>query len=641
MLRQSETITALYCRLSRDDELQGDSNSIINQKKLLSAYCKEQGFGNPVFFVDDRWSGTDFERPDFKKMLKKVEAGEVSTLIVKDMSRIGRDYLRVGMYTEIIFPQKGVRFIAVNDSVDSAKGENEFTPFRNILNEWFARDTGKKVRAIKRAKGMEGKHTAVHPIYGYRKDPANPDHWIVDEEAADMVRRIFRMTIAGKGAYEIATILERERVLCPSAYLAGKGAGNYRNREFADPYRWWGSTVSYLLNRMEYMGHTVNFKTERPSFRDKRRVFTPKESWKVFPNTHKAIIDEETWHIAQRLRKTGRRANSLGEANPLTGILFCADCGAKLYNERGMNPNGKRRDAYTCSCYRKRTTECTMHYIRTDAVRELILEALREVTGYARAHRGEFEALVLNASSAQSQQKMQVGSKELTQGKRRIDELDLLLSHIYEDSVSGKITEKRFVKLSEQYEAEQATLEERIAALEAELAKVQEQNVGVDKFLALVDRYTCFDELTTPMLNEFIEKVVVFEREKRKRRKTRQRVDVYFNFIGRVEVPVKERIGVETEVESAPQKRYVAPNSTFATLGEYLAKQNVQTLSLPFDEVERIIGKKLCKSAYQYASYWYPGDSRPISNVIYNAGFDVVKADVKVQTVTFSRANNV
>ena len=637
MLRQSETITALYCRLSRDDELQGDSNSIINQKKLLSTYCKEQGFANPVFFVDDGWSGTDFERPDFKRMLTRVEAGEVSTLIVKDMSRIGRDYLRVGMYTEIIFPQKGVRFIAVNDGGDSAKGENEFTPFRNILNEWFARDTGKKVRAIKRAKGMEGKHTAVHPIYGYRKDPADPDHWIVDEEAADMVRRIFRMTIAGKGAYEIATILERERVLCPSAYLTGKGAGNHRNRELSDPYRWWGTTVSYLLNRMEYMGYTVNFKTERPSFRDKRRVATPKESWKVFPNTQEAIIDEETWHTAQRLRKTGRRANSLGEANPLTGILYCADCGARMYNERGAAHNGGWKDVYVCGSYRRHTADCTMHYIRTDAVRELILESLRQVTDYARAHRDEFERLVLNTSSAQNQQKVQAGSKELAQGKRRIDELDLLLSHIYEDSVSGKITEKRFAKLSEQYEAEQTALEERVTALEAELAKAQEQNEGVDKFLALVDRYTSFDELTTPMLNEFIEKVVVFEREKHKRRKTRQRVDVHFNFIGRVEVPVEEQDDDNPSCEMIPQRRYVASNTVFSALGEYLSRQEEKTIALSFTEVERIIGRKLCKSAYQYASYWYPGENRPISNVIYNAGFDVVKVNTKEQSLIVSK----
>ena len=286
MTRQPEKDTAIYTRLSRDDELQGDSNSIIHQKELLSKYAQDHGFKNVRFFVDDGFSGTNFQRPGFQEMLSEIEAGRIGTVIVKDMSRLGRDYLKVGFYTEIFFPQKGVRFIAVNNGIDSEnEQETDFTPFLNIMNEWFARDTSKKVRAIKRAQGMAGKHTAVHPLYGYKKDPDAPEKWIIDDEAAEIVRRIFRMTINGKGPYEIATILEKERILCPSAYLAGQGAGNYRNRDFADPYRWWGTTVSYILNRMEYMGHTVNFKTEKTSFRDKRRHLTPKDSWVIFENT--------------------------------------------------------------------------------------------------------------------------------------------------------------------------------------------------------------------------------------------------------------------------------------------------------------------------------------------------------------------
>lgn len=309
-----------------------------------------------------------------------------------------------------------------------------------------------------------------------------------------------------------------------------------------------------------------------------------------------------------------------------------------MYNERGMN-KGAWKDTYVCGSYRKRTADCTMHYIRTDAVREVILEALRTVTGYARSHRQEFEMLVLKSSSEKSKQKNQAGHTALAQGKRRIDELDSILQHIYEDSISGKISEKRFKKLSEQYEAEQSALEERIALLETELAEAQEQSTGMSRFMALVDRYTCFDELTTPMLNEFIEKVVVYEREKYKRRKTRQRVDVYFNFIGRVELPLDEPADAEAADEAAPEKRYVAAGTAFAALGEYLSQQEDQTLCLSYAEVERIVGRKLCQSAYLYASYWYPGENRPISNVIYNAGFDIAKVDVKGQKVVFSRAS--
>lgn len=572
MSKQPEKYTAIYTRLSRDDELQGDSNSIINQKNLLSKYAADHGFPNPRTFVDDGFSGTNFQRPAFQEMLSEIEAGKIGTVIVKDMSRLGRDYLKVGFYTEIFFPQKGVRFIAVNNGIDSENQQDtDFTPFLNIMNEWFARDTSKKVRAIKRSQGMAGKHTSVHPLYGYKKDPDAPDKWIIDEEAAEIVRRIFRMTINGKGPYEIATQFEKERILCPSAYLASHDAGNYRNREFSDPYRWWGATVSYILNRMEYMGHTVNFKTEKASFRDKRRHPTPKDSWVIFENTQEAIIDEETFQTAQRLRKTGRRPTSLGEANPLTGLLYCADCGARLYNERGKDIKGRPKDVYTCSSYRRHTTDCTMHFIRTEVVRELILSALRSVSEYARANREGFERLVMDTTSDRQAQEIRESRKALADGQRRYDELDVLIQHLYEDHVSGKLTDKRFLKLSQQYEAEQEQLEGELQHLTSEVETMQQQSGSVDKFMALVDRYTSFDELTTPMLNEFVEKVIVHERESVGRYKRRQRVDVYFNFIGLVELPAEP----ETEVPAEPPKeRYVAANSSFAPLGEYLFPAN-------------------------------------------------------------------
>ena len=638
MTRQPEKDTAIYTRLSRDDELQGDSNSIIHQKELISKYAADHGFRNIRFFVDDGYSGTNFQRPGFQEMLSEIEAGKIGTVIVKDMSRLGRDYLKVGFYTEIFFPQKGVRFIAVNNGIDSEnQQETDFTPFLNIMNEWFARDTSKKVRAIKRAQGMAGKHTAVHPLYGYKKDPDDPEKWVIDDEAAEIVRRIFRMTINGKGPYEIATILERERILCPSAYLAERGAGNRRNSDFADPCRWWGTTVSYILNRMEYMGHTVNFKTEKTSFRDKRRHLTPKDSWVIFENTQAPIIDEETFQTAQKLRKTGRRPTSLGEANPLTGLLYCADCGARLYNERGDNGKGHFRDSYACSSYRKRTSDCTMHFIRTEVVRDLILSALRSISEYAKANREAFERLVMDTTSDRQTQQMKESRKALTDGQRRYDELDVLIQRTYEDHVAGKLTDKRFLKLSQQYEAEQEQLESELKRLAAEMETMQEQTGRVDKFMALVDRYTSFDELTTPMLNEFVEKVVVHERVSVGRYKRKQRVDVYFNFIGLVELPTEPEDEAPAAAEP-PQERYVAVNTSFAPLGEYLSQQTENSVTLSFADVERVIGKPLCKSAFKFYSYWYPGGNRPVSNVIYNADFDVDRVDLKNQMLYLIRA---
>jgi site-specific DNA recombinase len=488
MLRQSKTdepITALYCRLSRDDELQGDSNSIINQKKMLTAYVRQNGFHNIEYFVDDGFSGTNFKRPDFQRMISGVEQNNVGTIIIKDMSRIGRDYLRVGLYTEVMFREHNVRFIALNDGVDTAQGDNDFTPFRNIMNEWYARDTSRKVSSVYRAKGLEGKHTSSHPLYGYLKDPENKCQWIVDGEAAAVVRRIFRLTIEGKGPYQIAGILQSEKVLCPSAYLAQKGVGNNKNKVFQNPYRWWGTTVMYLLDRMEYMGHTVNFKTYKKSYKDKNRKPSPKSNWAIFEHTHEAIIDEGTWHTAQQLRRTKRRPYSLGAANPLTGLLFCADCGAKLYNERTADYNGRPRNNYICSSYRKHTADCTMHYIRAVVVEELILDALKEVSSFAKENEDEFVRLVMETSSVQQVETAKVYRKQLAENMKRADELDTLIRRIYEDNVSGKLTDKRFEKLSGEYEREQEDLEQSITEIQAKLDSFEEQSVRADQFRCL------------------------------------------------------------------------------------------------------------------------------------------------------------
>ncbi|MBR1385089.1 MAG: recombinase family protein [Ruminococcus sp.] len=634
--KSKERITALYCRLSHDDELAGESNSITNQKKILSSFAKQHGLTNTEYFVDDGYSGTNFDRPDFQRMLALVETGKVANILVKDMSRLGRDYLKVGYYSEVLFREKKVRFIAVYDGVDSDRGDNEFAPFRNIINEWYARDCSKKVRAVYRAKGMEGRHTGSHPLYGYMKSPDDKNQWIIDEEAAAVVRRIFQMTIEGYGTTQIANILQREKIVCPSAHLAQMGAGNRKNKEFDDIYRWWGTTVIYILGREEYLGHTVNFKTEKKHYKDHNRTATERDKWAVFENTHEPIIDRQTFDTVQRLHSARHRtrADSLGEPNRLTGLLYCADCGKPLYNERTAAGIKHGHNCYTCSSYRRRTASCTMHYIRTEIVEDLILTALREVSDFTRENREEFRELVMKNAEAGGAGASAADRKRLAEQGRRIKELDTLLKKLYEDYASGTISEKRYVKISEDYEREQEELEASVKALGAEIEGTDESRTNVDKFLALLDRYTDFSTLTTPMLNEFVRRVIVHERVKDYRYQTAQTVDIEFNFIGRIELPAAPQTATE---DRGGRVEYVSEKSSFRKMGEYLDGQGAE-VNLSFAEVEEIIGKKLCKSAYKYPSFWYPGDNRPLSNIIFNAGYDVRKVDVKERKIAFYNA---
>ncbi|MCC8080305.1 MAG: recombinase family protein [Oscillospiraceae bacterium] len=632
MNRQTnQKITAIYCRLSQEDERLGESLSIENQKFILRKYAQEQGFGNIREYVDDGWSGANFQRPGFQELLKDIEAGQVGVLLSKDMSRIGRDYLKVGFYTEIMFPENGVRFIAVNDGVDSAEGENDFTPFRNILNELYAKDCSKKVKAVIQAKGNAGKHTGTHPIYGYLKDPNDPQKWVVDEEAACIVRRIFDMTIQGFGPYLIAAALEKDKVLSPTAYLASKGAFNRKNNDFPEPYRWWGATVVFILQQKEYMGHTVNFKTYKRSFRDRKRLKVPTENQKIFENTHEAIIDPEKWETAQRLRRTIRRGDRTQPPNPLTGLIYCGDCGSKMYNHRSVAGQYRKTpvDTYVCSAYRKKTTSCTIHFIRTEVVCEIVLDALREISGYAKANREEFMRLVEDSFIEKRDNGVQREKKELAAIRKRMDELDTLLSKIYEDYTLGRLPEKRHAKLSEQYEAEQAKLEERYLELTNELEQYESDSKRAENFMEIVDRYTDFSELTAPMLNEFVEKIVVFEREKVGRYKFTQRVDIYFNFIGHFVIPNASVENEKNPEREKGEKLYVPKASAFLPLGSYLERLSADMVALPFSKVEELCGKKLCKSARKYASYWYPSKDRPLPNIIYNAGFDIDKVDLE------------
>ena len=554
---ENEKITALYERLSRDDEMVGDSNSIVNQKKMLEDYAKQNGYTNIEHFTDDGYSGGSFDRPDWKRMVAGIEDGSIGTVIVKDMSRIGRDYLQVGFYTEVMFKEKEVHFIAIANGVDNQKRESsEFAPFLNIMNEWYIRDSSRKVTTVLRARGMEGKHTTNNAIYGYRKSEEDKNQWVIDEEAAEVVRRIYRMSLEGKGPYEIARILSEEQIERPSYYLAKRGLGTCRsNNNTATPYVWRGATVRDILSKPEYMGHTVNFRSYKESYKDKRAKKTPEEDWVIFKNTQEAIVSEEMWNKVQELRKTVRRTDTVGEANPFTGLLYCADCGAKMYNHRGGagrarnwkgELNGKRRperDEYNCSTYnlsrQSYDKQCSQHYIRTEVVRKLVLETIKAVSDYVITNEEEFINRIYSSSRDKQKESIKSLKRKIAQDTKRVNELNMLMKKLYEDNISGKLSDKRFEFMLSEFENEQDTLEISMENAKAEIEKYESDTVRADKFIELVKRYTDFSELTTPMLNEFVEKILVHEADYSSGERV-QEVEIYLNFIGKFELPVKE-----------------------------------------------------------------------------------------------------
>ena len=536
--KSKNRITALYERLSRDDELAGDSNSIVNQKKMLEDYAKANGFTNCVHFTDDGWSGGSFDRPSWKRMIEGIGKGEIAAVLVKDLSRVGRDYLQVGFYTEVMFREKGVRFVAITNGVDSDKRESsEFAPFLNIMNEWYIRDCSRKITSVLRARGMSGKHTSNHCIYGYKKDPNDKDHWIIDEEAAEVVRRIYRMAIEGKGPYEIARILATEKVERPSYYLAQRGMGNHQsNYNAADPYTWRGGTVADILSKQEYMGHTVNFRTYKESYKDKRVKMTPKEDLVIFENTQEAIIDKETWERVQELRKQRKRPNRYDEVGLFSGILFCADCGHVLYQQRYQNKD-RKQDCYICGSYKKRTRNCTAHFIRTDLLTAGVLANLRQVTEYAAKHESRFVKLLVQQNEIGGKRKTAAAIKQLEQAQERISEISRIIKRLYEDNVNGKISDERFMELSADYEAEQAELKKRAAALQAELDKSQAATVNAEKFMGIVRKHLAFEELTPTLLREMIEKIVVHECSYDENGTRRQDIEIYYSFVGKIDLP--------------------------------------------------------------------------------------------------------
>ena len=572
--RQTETkITALYERLSNDDRLLGDSNSIVNQKAMLESYAKQNNFSNLKHYTNDGFSGGNFERPSWKRMVSDIQAGLIGTVIVKDMSRVGRDYLQTGFYTEVLFKQQNVRFIAVSNGVDSTDASSsEFAPFLNIMNEWYLRDCSRKLKAAYRTKGNSGKPTTSHPPYGYRKSPEDKNQWIVDEESARVVKRIFNLCVEGYGPGQIAKILMNDKIETPSYYWGKQGISAWQSKYDPNrPYDWTSDSVARMLERIEYLGHTVNFKTFRQDYKNNKMLHNPKEKWKIFENTHEPIIDKETWELVQKLRETPKRHDFSDKPNPLTGLLYCADCGAKLYNDsqkaysqkHGYKPDPMTgyygSDYYECKNYKlasvRETALCTSHRVNTNALIKLILETIRLVSEYAITNKAEFIEKVKAISLSQHNQDVNEQKKRLAKNEKRYTELDELIKKLYESYATGKLTEKRFELLSAGYEQEQENLANEIDKLKKCLETYKEETDNVNQFLELAKKYTDFSVLTTPMLNEFIDKIIIHA-PYRDEVDRFQQIDIYFNFIGQFELPEVEPTPEElAEIEKQRQRR--------------------------------------------------------------------------------------
>lgn len=539
-MRNFEKITALYERLSRDDELEGESNSIVNQKKILEEYASKNNLTNIIHFTDDGISGTQFDRPGFMEMMNGVNTGNIGCIIVKDMSRLGRDYLKVGQCMEIL-RQKGVRLIAINDNVDSFYREDDFTPFRNIMNEWYARDTSRKIQSTFRSKGESGKHTASTPPYGYIKDEKDKDKWVVDEKAAEIVRRIFNLTMDGAGPYKIAKILEADKIDIPAYHQKKLGYGLHQSKNFEYPYRWCSSTIASILKKKEYLGHTVNFKT-RKHFKDKKSKYVSEDNWLIFENTHEPIIDQETFDNVQRIRGNVKRyPDGWGEYHPLTGLMYCADCGSKMYVHR--TSNYKNIPYYTCSAYTK--TPCgtlclSAHRIKAEVVLNLIRETLKDIKKYLDEDNEAFIRSIQN--EMEEKEKIEIEKKKirLTESQNRVQELERLMCRIYEDMILNKIPNNRYEILNNQYETEQVALSKEIKDLEQQVSRYEKETDRAKKFISLISRYENFDNLTNTMINEFVKKIIIHERDRKGSQTSKQKIEIYFNFIGNYELPRAE-----------------------------------------------------------------------------------------------------
>ncbi len=526
--KSDEGVTALYVRLSNDDKVDGESNSISNQKKILSRYCKERGYMNLQFYdEDDGYSGTNFNRPGFQRMLADIKAGKIARVIVKDMSRLGRNYLEVGMYTDVLFPSLDVHFIAVNDGVDSKRGDNEFTAIRNIFNEMYARDTSKKIRATWQAKGRT-EHLSSAPPYGYQKDPENPKHWIVDEEAAAVVQKVFYLCMSGMGTTQIANWLREKEILSPTAYHLEHGRKTCHGMP-KNPYKWSAQTISTMLRKLEYLGHTVNFRTTTESYKSSKLLHNSPEDWVIIENTQEPIIEASVFWAVQNIRQGRRRVTKTGETDMFSGLLFCPDCQNRMY--RTKKYKGRDGHFYTCASYHMDSIErqCTTHYIGNVAVEEIVLRNLREAIAYVSEHEADFIRELTNASIAERDRELSKTKAELARAEKRVVELDEIIKHLYEDNLSGKLTDARFVKLSSDYEQEQENLKTLVDTLHKEIVARETKEVDARNFVAITKRYTDLRELDATVLREFIERIYIYERDKQT---NTQEVQIVYNFIG-------------------------------------------------------------------------------------------------------------
>ena len=526
-------ITALYCRLSQDDGLDGESNSIQNQKRILEQYAIDHRFPNIQFYVDDGYSGASFNRPDFQRMMSDMEDGKIGIIITKDLSRLGRNQLHTGLYIEERFPQFGVRYIAINDNVDTENAEsNDLMPFKNLFNEWFVRDTSRKIRAVLKAKAERGERLGTRAPYGYRKDPGTKK-LIVDDEAAAIVRRIFAMCASGSGPSQIARILKKEQILTPTMYAYTRFGITHTCLDTAHPYNWSDSAIANLLENEIYLGNTVNMKHSSRSYKDKRRVEHPREECLVFENTHPALITREVWDMVQRVRKNKRRLTKMEEQNKYSGLVFCADCGSNMVLHRAHTMSASYNH-FTCRTYKKDGEACTGHYIRECVLDEIVLEDLRRVTSAAREHPEKFAAYIGSKQSAELQREIRRQEKELAAMRKRKAELDAIFKKLYEDSVLGRITTEQFQMLSGSYTEEQNRITAGIPQKESEIQRLRETVNGTDSFLDKAKRYTDITELTPELLRLFIEKIVVHEKEVKWSKHAPQTVEICYNGIGYV-----------------------------------------------------------------------------------------------------------
>ena len=527
-------VTALYARLSKDDDLVGDSNSIVHQKEILAKYAKEHGFTNIEFYVDDGFSGTNFNRPDFQRMMADAEEGKISTVIVKDMSRFGRDYIMVGYYTEIYFSNLDIRFIAINDNVDSnTQTENDLTPFKNVFNEWYARDTSKKIRAVFKAKGNSGKHLSTNPPFGYKKDPDDKDKWIIDDEAAATVRRIFQMYVDGYRISEIGHKLTEEKVETPILYYMNRGIKTNARSEY--PEIWDLMSIKYILSQTAYAGHTVNFQTAVKSYKTKKQIRLPKEDWIIYRNTQEPIIDEKTFETVQQMRKAKRARTKYNEPNMFSGLLYCADCGNHLTIQRVAR--NRKMDNFSCATYRKKKKGlCSCHRILVSDLETIVKNDLQKVCEYVFLHEKEFTDEYLSGSKKETVKFQSKTKADLKRLYERQEDIGRIIRKLYEDNVNGRITDERFDFLAKSYEDEGNDLKTKIQELKNALASSVQDEEKLSKFLKVVKSYTEIEELTPEILNSFIEKIYIGENEKYDGRKM-QEVEIIYKFIGAINLP--------------------------------------------------------------------------------------------------------